>query len=456
MTGPQLVYDNSPRPLPASLETEQALLGAILVNNEAYKLVAPTLDHVHFSDTFHGEIYRALGYIIERGKEASPSMMAPYVGASFQDTDMSVETYLQRVAGSAFSVVNIKDYADTIVDLYQRREVILELQDALTEAYAPELDKTASEISASAVAALSAVGKAGATVFKTARQIRLDFVEQMKHPIPRSSTGYTRLDASMGGGMYAGKLYLLAARKKAGKTVISNAIARNASGPGSDVLFIAAEMGSTGIEQRRWAAEMGINSLRFLNNDPGSDPKFVADAAAHAIDTTENLHYVHAPGVYLDKLRRLLTQFFLSYPDAKGFVLDYFQLVRGADRGESQVSHGDRVAQWLADFCVERNVWGLVLAQQNQEGNIRFGEGIRMSCDMAFEMKRTQDGAGSEAYFNMIETRYTPWRNVGDEHAPALRLNKSVGPVFDEIDLHPADDEKTEQHEMLPEVVPPR
>src|SRR5579863_3643554 len=62
--------DRVPQP-PANTEAEQALLGAILINNAAYSRVAEFLLPEHFANAVHGRIYTAIGKLIERGQTAN-------------------------------------------------------------------------------------------------------------------------------------------------------------------------------------------------------------------------------------------------------------------------------------------------------------------------------------------------------------------------------------------------
>ena len=60
------------RAAPFNLEAEQALLGAILINNEAHDRVSGFLDPAHFYDPLHAQIYETLAKLIASGKQATP------------------------------------------------------------------------------------------------------------------------------------------------------------------------------------------------------------------------------------------------------------------------------------------------------------------------------------------------------------------------------------------------
>ncbi len=62
---------------PHNLEAEQALLGAILVNNEAYDRVSDFLQPMHFFETLHGRIFEVITKLLRAGKVATRSRSRP-------------------------------------------------------------------------------------------------------------------------------------------------------------------------------------------------------------------------------------------------------------------------------------------------------------------------------------------------------------------------------------------
>ncbi len=64
--------EGQPRTPPANVEAEQALLGAILINNDAYDRVSDFLRPEHFIEEIHRRIYEIAGSLIRAGKTASP------------------------------------------------------------------------------------------------------------------------------------------------------------------------------------------------------------------------------------------------------------------------------------------------------------------------------------------------------------------------------------------------
>jgi replicative DNA helicase len=191
-------------------------------------------------------------------------------------------------------------------------------------------------------------------------------------------------------------------------------------------LFIALEMSPAEIEQRNAARELGINSIVFLKEPTKDLARRVADYASAVSDSAL---YESAPGASLDEVRRMVSRAVVTH-GIKGVILDYWQLVGGKAAKETEECHLRNVAQWLADACRKHGFWCLIAAQQNQEGNSRGGEGLRLACDAYFALNREKGADG--AWMEMQESRYLPYQNIGSETVPGLWLNHH-GPFFQEF-----------------------
>ena len=75
-------------------------------------------------------------------------------------------------------------------------------------------------------------------------------------------------------------------------------------------------------------------------------------------------------------------------------------------------------------------VWGLALAQMNQDGNVRGGEGMRLAFDQIYALEPS--AAKDEAYLPMWESRYTPAVDIGTKYDGAYKLSL-IGPHFEEL-----------------------
>jgi hypothetical protein len=129
------------RAAPHNLEAEQALLGAILVNNEAHDRVSGFLEPHHFYDPLHQQIYETAAKIIASGARADPLTLKTFFeNAEPIDAGLTVPQYLGRLAANATTIINAPDYARTIVDLATRRRLIVIGEDMTNAAYDSPVD----------------------------------------------------------------------------------------------------------------------------------------------------------------------------------------------------------------------------------------------------------------------------------------------------------------------------
>src|SRR5262252_2515254 len=104
----KLVPEPAPlyRSAPHNIEAEQALLGAILVNNEAFYRVSDFLEATHFFEPIHQRIYELAGSLIRAGKIANPVTLKTFLPADADIAGLTVSQYLAGLAAEATTVIN--------------------------------------------------------------------------------------------------------------------------------------------------------------------------------------------------------------------------------------------------------------------------------------------------------------------------------------------------------------
>src|ERR1700757_3390512 len=93
-------------PAPHNIEAEQALLGAILVNNEALYRVSDFLEPVHFFEPIHQKIYQLSRELIRANKIATPVTLKTFLDANIDIGGITVSQYLARLAAEATTIIN--------------------------------------------------------------------------------------------------------------------------------------------------------------------------------------------------------------------------------------------------------------------------------------------------------------------------------------------------------------
>src|ERR1700732_4708181 len=118
--------ENTPlfRSPPHNIEVEQALLGAILVNNEAHYRVSDFLEPEHFFEPLHQKIYKDVASLVRAGKSASPITLKTFLPADLDIGGANARQNFARLATEATTVINAADYGRTIYELALRRALI--------------------------------------------------------------------------------------------------------------------------------------------------------------------------------------------------------------------------------------------------------------------------------------------------------------------------------------------
>ena len=235
---------------PSNVEMEQALLGAVLLNNAAFQRVGGMLEPEHFSEPVHAKIFELVGTLISAGKVANPITLRTYLPADFDIGGLTVNQYLARLAAEATSIINTEDYAVGIRDLADRRAMLNALDDARAAIYEASADTSPEELGQQVIAGIDGVGTRRVSTARPA----LDFGQVLTSAIDMAArayandgkptgipTGLPDFD-SMTNGLHKGEYLLLGARPSMGKSGVALSWALDQAAAGYNVYFNSLEM----------------------------------------------------------------------------------------------------------------------------------------------------------------------------------------------------------------------
>ncbi len=382
------------RAAPHNIEAEQALLGAILVNNEAHDRVSGFLEDQHFYDPLHQQIFATLCKLIASGKQATPITLKTFFETAEPiDQTLSVPQYLGRLAANAATIINARDYGRTIYDLAIRRQLILIGEDMANAAYDAPVDfppKEQIEEAETRLFSLAETDKYG--------QGFLAFNHALTTAIEMAGSAYKRdghlsgiasrfagLDAKMGG-LQPSDLIVLAGRPSMGKTALATniafnvararaqSIARNgglpAGDPGHDdpghdgavVGFFSLEMSAEQLATRILSEQAGIPSEKIRRGmiDESEFKRLVEVSQEMAsiplfIDQTGGLSIAQLAA----RARKLKRQQGLGL-----LVVDYLQLMTGTSKkGDNRVQEVSEITTGLKALAKELSIPILALSQ---------------------------------------------------------------------------------------------
>ncbi len=377
------------RSAPHNIEAEQGLLGAILVNNDAFYRVSDFLEPKHFFEPLHQTIYETAGSLIRMGKVANPVTLKTFLPADTDFGGMTVSQYLARLAAEATTIINAQDYGRTVYDLSLRRNLIQIGEDIVNVAYDAPVDfapRAQIEDAERQLYSLAETGRydGGFQRFSQALTVAVDMAAkafQRDGKLSGISTGLRDLDARMGG-LQPSDLIVLAGRPGMGKTSLATNIAYNiarayvsevqADGTvkavnGGSVGFFSCEMSGEQLATRILAERTGIPSSHIrrggiseLDFEKIRDCSIELQSLPFYVDETGGLSISQLTA----RARRLKRQKGLDL-----IVIDYIQLLQGSGKrgSENRVQEITEITTNLKALAKELNVPVIALSQLSRQ-----------------------------------------------------------------------------------------
>ena len=377
------------RSAPHNIEAEQALLGAILVNNEAFYRVSDFLEPTHFFEPIHQQIYQLARDLIRAGKLATPVTLKTFLDANVDIGGLTVSQYLARLAAEATTIINAEDYGRTIYDLSVRRALIQVGEAMVNVAYDAPVDFSPRDQIEDTERRLYELAETGRYDggFQRFAQALTTAIDMAAHAFQRDgklsgiATGLDDLDRMMGG-LQQSDLVILAGRPGMGKTALATNIGYNVARAwrgeikpdghtstvnGGIVGFFSLEMSAEQLATRIIAEQTSIPSNQIRRGGISeSDFEKIKDYSIELqniplyVDETGGLSVAQLAA----RARRLKRQRGLDL-----VVIDYLQLLQGSTRRsqENRVQEITEITTKLKALAKELNVPILALSQLSRQ-----------------------------------------------------------------------------------------
>jgi replicative DNA helicase len=377
------------RQAPHNIEAEQALLGAILVNNDAFYRVSDFLKPSHFHEPLHRKTYEVAAELIRMGKMANPVTIKTFLPAEERVGELTVAQYLARLAGEAVTVINAADYGRAIYDLATRRALITVGEDMVNIAFDAPVDMSPQD----------QIEDAERRLFELAETGRYDggfesFSDAVKTAVDMANAAYMRdghlsgvatglreLDKRMGG-LQSSDLIIVAGRPGMGKTSLATNIAFNIAAAyepvqqadgtfkaanGGVVGFFSLEMSSEQLATRIVSEQTEIPSSKIRRGEITESDFEKLVACAHMMQKLP-LYIDQTGGISIAQLaaraRRLKRQRGLDV-----IVIDYVQLMQGtsARAQQNRVQEITEITTGLKALAKELSVPIIALSQLSRQ-----------------------------------------------------------------------------------------
>lgn len=331
-----------PREWPNNIEAEQALIGAILLNNNAYDAVADFLAPEHFFDGLHGRIFQACGETIKNGGTATPITLKEIFERDDQMKEIGGPMYLVRLAGAGTSIINVAAYAQTIADLAVRRGLILAAEKLMEQAYDLPIDTTPQAMAEAAEAEISDLATRGAsnndmrTLGSYLDDALAAAADAYQNGAPIGlSTGLPSLDELIGP-MTKGQVIVLGGATSMGKSALAQQIANYNGSIGETVAVFSLEMMGEELATRSIATHCGVPAWR-IESGKFTESEWERIEDARAAFNQYPIYIDEKRGLKISQIRSRALRLKRKRGKLGLVVLDHLQFIR-AEREMGQQS----------------------------------------------------------------------------------------------------------------------
>ena len=408
-----------------NLKLEAAILGAIINNDKIYYKTIDTLSIEMFSDELNQKLFKCVEELIEEsGAISKVKLFHRFANVVDTNGDELKKNFVEITSDYGSSIpLGIKSHVKTLADLYQRRQLQEICQD-ITQQVTEEGDsyQIASEALSQITDIISSTAQDNSVSMGSVFENIYNNVKSEKPPY-NAKTGLHRLDAALGGGLQKGRVYSFVAKSKCGKTMLAATISNSLCDSGNKHAFICAEMGSEEIGQRMLGQRLGVSTESFRIR---KDYAFQEQIAQVAVKVKNVVLFEDEPGIEFDRLKAVIEKHVYKNK-IEGFILDYYQLVSGQQKSQSQAQHLENVANWVHRVCKKHKIWCVLLVQANDEGQVLGSRGLDRACDQKYMIERPLDEQGdpigNKAWIKMKLSRYTRLMDLGNEMNPMLSIS---------------------------------
>lgn len=410
-------------PALADINLESQVVGAVLNDPKAYKYCAG-LSADAFSDEVLRELWTAICDLAETSRKATPASLAASFGPDRLES-LGGRDMLANLAREGRALGGQLDIAvQRLRDLLIWRKL-----DGLTRDVSGWIGRrslNADEAVSALLREAEGILQAGHAGARSKQEVARAALSQAVDPREPTPTMIESLDYLMHGGLMPRRMCSIGAETGCGKTILLGSISENLNAQASKHLHISLETPSEDIEIRNVARRMNANAAQIYDRESADHAK-VAQNATHYLDhVPDNTFFEWSPGATIDDIRRYIIHASHRH-GIEGVIIDYWQLIRGRERGQSEEGHLRDVANKLAEICRRENLWMLVAVQLDDAGRPKISDAIVQAAALHLRLMRTEND--TVAHFRTEKSNYTRYADTGSSSTPGM-IFRDEGPHF--------------------------
>lgn len=375
-----LMADPTVRIPPQSLESERALLGALLLKPEAIHDISDTVKSDSFYAEKHRLIFEAMRELIDRGEPIDILSLSERLNANGHIERIGGRAYIAELSGSAPAPGNFNHYAELVARKHLMRALIDASYEITESAFDDARDHI--EVLDDAEKKIMAIGSASAghKFVAIADKMddaweRIEALSQNDGAIRGVPTGFHELDNLLSG-LHKSDLIILAARPSMGKTSLALDIARNAAVRHNvPVGIFSLEMSSEQLVDRMLSAESFVNSWKMRTGAIHAEEDFSKIRDALETLSKAPIYIDDKPGNNILAMRAVARR--LKRERGIGLIIvDYLQLMAPTNTkaSDSMVQQVTEISRSLKQLARELEVPVIALSQLSRAVEQRGGK----------------------------------------------------------------------------------
>ena len=374
--------DNAKIP-PNSVDSEQSVLGGLLLHNDSWDNVVNILGSDDFYQSSHRIIYDAIVTLLEHDKPADILTVKEQVVKSHDEESIGGFAYLAQIAENTPSVSNIEAYAKHVRELSIYRQLTKIGKELADTAFNPKdievndlLDLSERKIFE--IAEQVSRNKQEITNVKDIIKDVVNRVHEMQElkGYKGAETGFTEFD-KLTSGLQNGDLIIIAGRPSMGKTAISmNIVEHMAIHNSTPVAVFSLEMPTEQLVIRMISSFGRIDSSKLRDGDMSEIDWNSFNHAVRAFE--ENTILIdETPSITPTEIRAKCRRLKRRYPDLGLIMVDYLQLMTVHGKSENRVQEISEISRSLKSLAKEINVPVIAISQLNRgvESRAKTGKG---------------------------------------------------------------------------------
>ncbi len=352
--------------MPYSPEAEQCVLGAILIDQNTIKKVAPRLEIEDFYKLSHKHIYESMIDIDANGNDIDYTTLLDALTSKSLDGEVGGIDYLIELSNILPTAENVDSYINIVKDKSLARQVI-QMATNIAEASYLGTKSTDELIEMTEEQVYEVTKKRRSADFRKISNVVSEVISGIekhrnnKGHVTGLSSGFIDFDdATLG--LQPGALIILAARPAVGKSAYAINIAYNVAEKGQNVAIFSLEMSAEQIVTRLLSSVSGINSMKIQSGNINSKEWQQIEYAA-AMLGKKNIYFDDQSGTSISDVYAKCRQ--LSQEGKLDFVvIDYLQLLSGTGNySGNRVTEVSEISRKLKNLARDLKVPVLALSQ---------------------------------------------------------------------------------------------